>query len=250
VRRAAVLGGVAAVLVGCGGQTKTVTVVTSAPSLTAAPSIVTTRSPVAGTVIARVKRSVLPLSCDTPNDPVGTGFVGTGFRVRNGVVTASHVVAACSPGTTISPGDGTGTVSTDDPTRDLALLTYQSPPFQEQSLNPNPKPLRLESGPAYVGEPLALLGVPALPLLGNPFTRQVTVVPGNVIATNRTQQLTPAEGGREILKGAIEVAAPGVLPGESGGPAIDAAGKVVGVIEGGGPGVATLTPVADLTSLR
>jgi hypothetical protein len=33
-------------------------------------------------------------------------------------------------------------------------------------------------------------------------------------------------------------------------PAIDAAGKVVGVIEGSGPDIATLTPVTDLTSLH
>ena len=211
VRRVALGGVLAAVPAGCGGQTKTVTVVTCAPALTAAPTTTTAASPVPEPVMARVERSVLPVSCSSQN--AGSGFVGTGFRVRNGVVTASHVVVACPPGTTIRPGDGTGTVSTDDPTRDLALVTYQSPAFPQRSLDPNPKPLRLESRPAYVGEPLALLGVPALPLLGNPFTLQVTVVPGNVVATNHTQQLTSAEGVRETLTDAIEVACPGVVPG-------------------------------------
>ena len=53
---------------------------------------------------------------------------------------------------------------------------------------------------------------------------------------------------RETLTDAIQVACPGVSPGESGGPAVDSAGKVVGVIEGSGSGIATLTPVTDLTS--
>ncbi len=164
------------------------------------------------------------------------------------MVTASHVLAACRPATTIGLGDGTGTVSTKDPTHDLALVSYQSPEFPENSRNPDPKPLQLESRPAYVGEPLALLGIPAVPLLGNPFTPQVTVLRGTVVATHRTGVLTSAEGARETLTDVIEVACPGVSPGESGGPAVDLAGKVVGVIEGSGSGIATLTPVTDLRS--
>jgi S1-C subfamily serine protease len=161
-------------------------------------------------------------------------------------VTASHVLGP--PATTIFLGAGTGTVSTNDPSHDLGLVSYQSPGVPEDFRNPDPKPLQLESRPAYVGEPLALLGIPALPLLGNPFTPQVTVVHGTVVATNRTHVLTSAEGAGETLTDVIEVAGPGVSPGQSGGPAIDRAGKVVGVIEGSGSGLATLTPVTDLTS--
>lgn len=189
---------------------------------------------------------MLPVSCSsTEAEP---GFVGTGFRVRTGVVTASHVLAACPRATTIGLGDGTGTVSTNDPTHDLALVRYESPEIPQNSRNPDPKPLQLESRPASVGEPLALLGIPAVPLLGNPFTPEITVVHGTVVATNRTRVLTSAEGARETLTDAIEVACPGVSPGDSGGPAVDPAGKVVGVIEGSSSGIATLTPVTDLTS--
>jgi S1-C subfamily serine protease len=114
-----------------------------------------------------------------------------------------------------------------------------------------PKPLQPESRPAYVGEPLALVGIPALgPALGGLFTLPVTVVQGTVVATNHPQVVTLADGGHETLVDAILVAAQGVVPGDSGGPAIDPAGNVVGVIAGSGPGVATLTPVTDLTSLH
>jgi S1-C subfamily serine protease len=141
-----------------------------------------------------------------------------------------------------------GTVSTNHPTHDLALVRYQSQEVPENGRNPCPKPVQLDSRPAHVGEPLALLGIPAVPLLRNPFTPQITVVHGTVVATNRTRVLTTADGARERLTDVILVACPGVSPGESGGPAVELAGKVVGVIEGRGSGIATLTPVRDLTS--
>jgi S1-C subfamily serine protease len=190
---------------------------------------------------------VLPISCFNPD--AGSGFVGTGFRFRTGVVTASHVLAGCPPGTTVQLGRiGIETVSTNDPTHDLALVTYICPEFAQYCRDPNPKPLQPASRPAYVGERLGLLGAPVLGVLGNPFTPQVTVLQGTVVATNRRQVLTSADGGRELLTDAIQVACPGVFPGESGGPAVDSAGKVVGVIEGSGSGFATLTPATDLTS--
>jgi len=142
-----------------------------------------------------------------------------------------------------------GSVSTNHPTHDVALVTYfwQDPQDTRDPL----KPLQPQSRPAYVGEPLALLGISALgPALGDLFTLPVTVVQGTVVATNHPQQLTSAGGVRETLTDAIEVACSGVAHGDSGGPAIDAAGNVVGVILGSGPGIATLTPVTDLTSLH
>ena len=250
VRRIALAGILIAVLAGCGGQAETVTVEGSTPSATAASSTTSPPRPAVGPVTARVEKSVLPVSCSNPN--LGSDFAGTGFRVRTGVVTASHVLVACPPAATIGLGDGTGTVSTNDTTHDLALLRYQSPDPLRNSRDPNPKPLQPESRPAYLGEPLALLGIPALgPALGDPFTLQVTVVQGTVVATNHPQVLTSDDGRRERLTDAILVACLGVSSGESGGPAVDRAGKVVGVIEGGsGTGITTLTPVTDLTSLH
>jgi hypothetical protein len=130
----------------------------------------------------------------------------------------------------------------------LARLTYTRYPNPDS--DPDPTPLRLETRPAYVGQPLALLGIPKLPLLGNPFKREATVVTGHVVATNRTQVLTSDEGPGETLRDAILVAVPGVVQGESGGPAVNSAGRVVGVIVGSASGIATLTPVTYLTSLH
>jgi S1-C subfamily serine protease len=248
-RRVVLGAALAALLAGCGDQAKTVTVDASAPALTAAPSTTAAVNPVRWPVTARVRRSVLPVFC---SDPVTAAkdFVGTGFRVSDGVVTASHVAAGCPSGTTFSFGSGDGGTVATDPTHDLALLSYAE--YWNPGTDPKPTPLRLETRPAYVGEPLALFGIPAFPLLGNPFKRQVTVVIGRVVATNRTQVLTAAEGqgAGETLRGAILVAVPGVVKGESGGPAVDSAGKVVGVIEGSAPGIATLTPATALTSLH
>lgn len=249
VRWIALAGVLLMVVAGCGGQARTVTVVASDPAATGAPSTSRPAGPVPRPVTSRVEKSVLPVSCFDPT--AGSVFVGTGFRVRTGVVTASHVLAACPPATTIGLGDGTGTVATNDPTHDVALVRYQIPEIPANSRNPDPKPLQRESRRAYVGESLALLGIPAVPLLGSPFTPQIRVVQGTVVATNQTQMLTSAEGARETLTDVIEVACPGVSQGESGGPAVNRAGKVVGVIEGSdGSGIATLTPVTDRTSPR
>jgi S1-C subfamily serine protease len=242
------LGGVlAAFLAGCGGQTETVTDDKSAPPPIPATSTTTTVRSVAEAVIVRVRRSVLPVSCAGPNG--GDRFVGTGFRAKNGVVTASHVVAACPSGTTISFGYGSGSVSTDDPTHDLALID-QSEVLPNPDTDPDPKPLRPESRPAYVGQSLALLGIPAVPTIGNLFKRAVMVVPGTVVATHHPQVVTTELGVRKAHNDTIEVAVQGVAQGQSGGPAVDSAGKVVGVIVGGAPGFATLIPVSELASLR
>jgi len=257
VRTVALAGVLAAVVAGCGGQTETVTgdapdpastAVTgdpSAPALTVARSATRPASPVPAAVTLRVSGSVLPVSCSDPN--AGDRFVGTGFRTKYGVVTASHVVGACPSEATISFGYGYGTVTNDDPTHDLALVG-ESEVYPNPDTDPDPEPLQPEPRPAYIGQTLAVLGIPALPSLGNPFKRPVTVVPGTVVATHHAQALTTAQGARKTLKDTIEVAVPGIAQGQSGGPAIDSAGKVVGIIEGSAPGIATLTPVTHLTS--
>jgi S1-C subfamily serine protease len=193
---------------------------------------------------ASAEKSVLPVFCFSPD--TGPSFVGTGFMVTGGVVTASHVVAACPAGATIQFSPGGGSVVMADSRHDLALVSYESPLGGS-----SPRPLQTESARPRVGERLALIGIPAasqFPLSG--FQDRATITPGIVVATHQTQQLLSAEGVPETLTDAIRVRTSGTMSGESGGPAIDAGGKVVGVIEGGGLGFTTLTPVADLRSLH
>jgi hypothetical protein len=131
----------------------------------------------------------------------------------------------------------------------LARLTYAE--YPNPNTDPDLTPLRLETKPAYVGEPLALLGINEFAWLGNSFKREATVVTGYVVvAANRTQVLTSDEGSRETLRKAILVAVPGVVQGESGRPAVNSAGRIMGVIEGSATSIATLTPATNLTSLH
>jgi S1-C subfamily serine protease len=220
-----------------------VTIPPRAPHVIAAPPAVTTTAPaVPERVAASAEKSVLPMFCSS--DDAAAGFVGTGFMVTSGVVTAAHVLAACQREATIWLAGGSGSVAMVDSRHDLALLTVND----ARSWIP---PLQLETAGPRVGEPLALIGIPAVsqfPLSG--FQPNATIAPGIVLATHQAQQLTSAEGVPKTLTDAIRVTTSGTLSGESGGPAIDAAGKVVGVIEGGGFGVTTLTPVADLKPLH
>jgi S1-C subfamily serine protease len=198
-------------------------------------------------VIARVENSVRSVYCDS-SDALAE-FTGTGFFVASGFVTASHVVAACPAGARILLGLDNdpdpaypAPVSIDDRTHDLALVAGHS-------LDSRGRTLQLELAPAHVGQRIALIGVPGLTGFSG-FQSRPEVVPGTVVSTNRTVHLTLSAGGRETLTDAIEVRATGVVPGDSGGPAINAAGQVVGMIEGSGQGITTLTPATDLMSLH
>jgi S1-C subfamily serine protease len=225
-----------------------VTVTVTSPSATTVPATPTTPTTTAATAlvsrstILRAEKSVLPESCESQSANANKGaiFAGTGFATSTGVITASHAVANCAAGAVISFGAPTGTVEVNDTTHDLALVSFHS-------TESHPPTLRLEPAAPYVGEPLALVGVPGT--AGDSTEGTFRVARGSVIATDQTARLTSAEGLRETLSDALLVSTSGVVPGESGGPAIDTAGKVVGVIEGYRNGVAILTPAADASGL-
>ena len=132
---------------------------------------------------------------------------GTGFVVRNDglVVTNAHVVAGCST-VAVAPF-APATVLQIDPIRDLALLRVPG-------LFGRPA-ARLASDDAMLGEDVFAFGFPLSDFLGDTlgFSR------GSVSATRglggdpRTFRMT-AE----------------VQPGNSGGPLLDASGRVVGVV--------------------
>jgi hypothetical protein len=220
-----------AVLLGAG-----VVIATASPFTKPAPASVS------ASVVASASASVTEVQCVSQDGETDTNdfAFGTGFQAAAGVVTASHVVAACANSgqgqASLRGGQVIVAVAADDPARDLALLRHP---------NSGTRPLPLETQPAYVGEPLVLLGNGTTAATGS-----ATSVAGTIAKTAQAVTLTGDDGASERLTDAITIstASDGVVAGDSGGPAIDAAGNVVGVVEGGASGVAYLTPAADVAS--
>jgi S1-C subfamily serine protease len=215
-------------LAGCGGSSRTDSVVATTGTRNAG----STTAEVPPPAIMAAERSIVPVRCTLPN---GLQHTGSGFQVANGFVTASHVVAQCANGggsTTFGAGVA-ATIAVNDPQHDIALI---------QSVSILPR-LRLETARVFVGERIVLLGIPGGEQTADAFPSPVY---GTIVATDRPVTLTGEPS--ERLNDAIEVAIAGgeALPGNSGGPAIDAAGKAVGVIEGASSGLAILTPITDL----
>jgi len=195
--------------------------------------------PVAPQVIQGAEGAVLKVRCSNVNVAAGvlSAAIGTGFVTSGGTVTAAHVISTCAdsgPGS-ISAGPLVGSVSADDPADDLALIGARP-----AGTTPLPLQVALPSNGARV----ELLGSPGLS-----SGAAAQPVSGTVIATNAPVTLFGAEGNSERLTDTIVVDENGVAEGYSGGPAINAAGQVIGVIEGAGDGHAYLTPAADVASL-
>ena len=176
----------------------------------------------------------MPVLCTTDT----SNRAGTGFATARGIVSALHVVAGCANGAAVSLGGRSANLVATDPAHDLALL-------HESGFGPGEGPPRLgiETRRPKVGESLALLGFPG-------DRGELRVLNGTIIGVDRSAALSSREGLHERLNDVISVDVEGLAPGESGGPAIDSSGKVVGVVEAGGRGFAYLTPVRDLPSAR
>lgn len=256
-RRLMLASGLAVLLAGCGGGSRTVTVAATPTRTTIASTPATTtrtlrtsssQNPVSARVIARAEGAVVDAGCTTTGQSgVQRSELGTAFAIVPGdasvFITASHVAAMCVGGS-MGANDATVAVSEDDVTHDVAVLreTDGGPPVVLRAL-------RLQKGALRVGERVALIGYSGQTGAAGKIGRPLSVVPGTVIAAGQPQTLTSPQGLRETLSDTIEVAANGVMPGESGGPAIDATGNVVGVIEGTGDGFVALTPSADVVAV-
>jgi S1-C subfamily serine protease len=221
----------------CGGSARTGTVTSTAPANPSATRSTASRAaprpapPVPSTVIANAEKAMVAIGC--PSGAVlssGSGFRAARFGL---IVTAAHVARACSASGALDIGGERGGVAHLDPTHDLALL--HSPSANLGSL------LRLATHPAHAGEPVAILGFPG-------SSGELVATRGIVIATGRGITTTEA-GYRETLTDAIEVIG-SVLPGDSGGPVINAHGRVVGVVEIGSNNrrISYLTPAADVAA--
>jgi putative serine protease PepD len=155
------------------------------------------------------KNAVTYIVADTPEgQATGSGFVVS----KDGlIVTNDHVVDGASQvqvkiGTSDKAQDAT--VVGADPSRDLALLKVDGNDLPTLSLG--------DSSSVSVGDPTYAIG--------NPFGLDHTLTTGIVSALQRNLQ---APDGAKI-SGAIQTDA-ALNPGNSGGPLLDADGKVIGV---------------------
>ena len=208
----------------------------AATALTGCGGATPASTPVPTGVVSGAEGSVVPVRCtnvavnldsETANSAIGTGFV-----TPLGIVTAAHVVSSCAsagPGS-VSAGPYVVSVSDNDPGNDLALIR----------LNGAGRPLAFRTSLPAVGSAVELLGSPGSAV--DPFA-------GTVVATHSSVTLHSEQGAQETLADTIVVSANGVHAGDSGGPAIDASGRVVGIVEGGADGQVYLTPAADTSAL-
>jgi S1-C subfamily serine protease len=173
------------------------------------------------------------VACSATNGE--TTATGSGFKAANNgyIVTAAHVVRACSQNGTVVLGNETGFVPEFDPTHDLAFINSRGSNVPPQ--------LSLANTAPSVGEPVAVLGYPGP-------KGDFLASPGTVVATERSVTTMQA-GYTETLTGAILVRGH-IEHGDSGGPAIDATGRVIGVVEIGTANDAFgyLTPVSDISN--
>jgi S1-C subfamily serine protease len=188
-----------------------------------------------GVVLVEARRPGTPLSFRRPSRGDGVA-TGTGFLVDDSghIVTNDHV-AAGGRVVTVQAGPRTRRVRARivgrDPSTDLALLRV------DPSEAPDLAPLPLgDSDDVQVGDTAIAVG--------NPYGLQRTLTVGVVSAVDRS---IDAPDGFPI-EGAVQTDA-AINPGNSCGPLLDGAGRVIGVLaqsESGSAGVAYAVPVDTL----
>ena len=132
---------------------------------------------------------------------------GTGFAVGNGssVITNFHVVDGCKNVHIVNVGNGL--IKTVDPRNDIAII---------QSAQPISRPLRFRTGePLKPGEDIIVIGFPLRGLLSS--------------APTVTTGIVSSLAGLRDDRTRFQISAP-VQPGNSGGPVLDKAGNVVGMV--------------------
>jgi S1-C subfamily serine protease len=154
---------------------------------------------------SRVLRSVFTV--ETENG-IGSGFVAWTDGDASYLVTANHVVAGqLGTGVTISRkgGSWSGEITAVDPRHDLAVIHIGGKPAGAAPLWQNPRGKRPRTGDQLL-------------LVGSPYGLYGTVTTGIVSRVTRKVIQTDAAAN----------------PGNSGGPALDRQGHVVGVLVAGG----------------
>jgi S1-C subfamily serine protease len=131
----------------------------------------------------------------------GSGFV---VSAKGHVVTNNHVVAGCKEMRTAD--QHVATVVATDEARDLAIVKLQQGGEAATFRN---------GGDARPGDDIVVLGYPLYGLLGSDA----------IVTTGTISSLAGPRDNRNL----IQISAP-VNPGNSGGPVLDGAGHVVGVV--------------------
>jgi S1-C subfamily serine protease len=152
-----------------------------------------------------------PAGTSTADGSMGSGVV---VDAAGDILTSLHVVAnATSIDVTFADGTKSpATIQTSQPQNDIAVLRATNPPANLM--------------PAVLGNPRSMqVGSDAF-VLGSPFGLTSSISAGIVSGLNRTFQL-PNNG--PLLTGLIQVDA-AVNPGSSGGPLVNRAGQVVGIV--------------------
>jgi S1-C subfamily serine protease len=152
----------------------------------------------------RVLRSVFTVETDAG---LGTGFIGWQDADGVYVVTADHVVKDASSSVTLTRANQSwrGDVQAEDAANDLAVIRLNGRPAGAEPLWQSPSP-----GRPRVGDQLLLVG--------SPFGLSGTVTTG--VVSRVTAKLVQTDAAAN--------------PGNSGGPAVDKQGRVVGVLVSGG----------------
>jgi S1-C subfamily serine protease len=173
--------------------------------------------PQAELVYAAIRPSIVQIDTNKP-DAAGNdqGGEGTGVVVtdQGAVMTANHVVENATT-ITLTFADGTkspGIVATQDPTKDIAIVTPAQPPANIP--------------PALLGNPGSLsIGSDAY-IVGNPFGLYGSLSAGVVSGLDRSFKRSDTG---QLIQGLIQVDA-AVNPGNSGGPLLNDDGAVVGIV--------------------
>lgn len=173
--------------------------------------------PAAATAYEQIRPSLVTVTTDRPGGTTKAGAVGLGAGVvinaDGSVLTALHVVAGAGS-ITVRFADGTtspATVKSQQPANDVAVLTPQRLPGVVV-------PATLGGGQAVGDDVFAV---------GNPLGLTYSLSAGVVSALDRSVKV---EDGRSLAH-LIQFDA-AVNPGNSGGPLLDRAGRVIGVVTG------------------
>jgi S1-C subfamily serine protease len=205
---------------------------TATPNVPSSSGMITTPVTVGSVVDINTSAQVLGSDGLTPLG-AGSGMVLTG---DGEILTNNHVVEGASHISVTIPGEGTAVAKVVGvaPSDDIALLRISGMSGLD---------------PVSIGDSSAVAVGDQITAVGNAYGRGGTpaVVHGSVTAVHRTIRAgDPGGDSSERLDDVIEISA-NVVPGDSGGPLLDANGNVIGIVTAGpgqgGSGIGYAIPI-------